>query len=204
MKKKPSIPPEEETAEIGVADVVEEGRVLDYITQGLVKETPKELVRQRVSRAFFHEYGISVDDMVPDFPVRVSGKLKKVDIAVFKPETEHVIANLRRIVICRPEPKKNGHKGVTKLRDHDQASQDLEDLKVAMAEAPNCEWGLWTNGLEFFFLQKKVSRFDIEFKPIGDWPLGDETVDGRAGNGPFPGLGTAPRAKGTAHCRYSK
>jgi type I restriction enzyme M protein len=92
----------------------------------------------------FHEYGISVDDMVPDFLVPVSGKRKRADIAIFKAGSEHDVASIRRIVIIRPEPKKNGHKGTTKLRNHDQASKDLDDLKVTMAEAQACEWGLRT------------------------------------------------------------
>lgn len=179
MPKKPVEPPTEEATAQDGADVMEEGLLLDYITQRLIKESPKEAVRQRIARALFHEYGISVDDMTPDFPVPVSGKRKKVDIAIFKSGAEHAVANIRRIVIIRPEPKKNGHKGATKLRDHEQASQDLDDLKVTMAEAPACEWGLWTNGLEFFFLQKGVSRFDIEFHPIGDWPMADESLGSR-------------------------
>lgn len=179
MPKKPAEPPTDELTATEASDVLEEGLVLDYITQKLVKESPKEVVRQRIARALFHEYGISVDDMLPDFAVPVSGRRKRVDIAIFKPGSEHTLANVRRIVIVRPEPKKNGHKGTTKLRDHDQASQDLEELKLTMAEAPACEWGLWTNGLEFFFLQKTVSRFDIEFLPIGDWPMGDESLGSR-------------------------
>src|ERR1700685_3694129 len=120
--------PTEETKGDGPAEVLEEGLVLDYITQRLVKETPKELVRQRVARAFFHEYGISVDDMVPDFAIPIGGRKKKVDIAIFKTGMAKEASNVRRIVVCRPEPKKNGHKGVTKLRDHDQAEKDLEEL----------------------------------------------------------------------------
>ena len=60
-----------------------DGLVLDYITGKLVKENAKELVRQRIARALLHEYGISADDMEPDFKVRVGGKLRKVDIAIF-------------------------------------------------------------------------------------------------------------------------
>ena len=82
MPKKPVEPPTDEAPAQDSADVMEEGLVLDYITQRLIKESPKEAVRQRIARALFHEYGISVDDMMPDFPVPVSGKRKKVDIAI--------------------------------------------------------------------------------------------------------------------------
>ena len=46
----------------GDTDVVRDGFLLDFISGTKeVKETPKELVRQRIARALFHEYGISVD-----------------------------------------------------------------------------------------------------------------------------------------------
>ena len=63
---------------------LEEGKLLDYITGNPVKDTPKEQVRQRIARALFHEYGISVDDMVPDFKMKVEGRSKKIDIAIFE------------------------------------------------------------------------------------------------------------------------
>jgi type I restriction enzyme M protein len=73
---------------------VEEGMILDYITNNQVKDTPKEQVRQRIARALFHEYGISVDDMVPDFKLVVDGKRKSVDIAIFNAGADKTPANL--------------------------------------------------------------------------------------------------------------
>ncbi|MGR5433201.1 methylation-associated defense system DNA methyltransferase MAD2 [Vibrio owensii] len=155
---------------------IEEGKVFDYITNKPVKDTPKERVRQRIARALLHEDGINVEDMHPDFKMKVNGKMKKVDIAIFLPGTEHVIENLERIVICEKEPKIST-KGAYKMRDHDQAKKDFELLHLAMSEAPeSCEYGLWTNGLDFFFFQKVVSRFDVNFSPMGHWPAADGTI----------------------------
>ena len=53
-----------------------EGKILDYITGKPLKDSPKEIVRQRIARALFHEYGISVDDMEPDFKLTVEGRNK--------------------------------------------------------------------------------------------------------------------------------
>ena len=135
-----------------------------------------ERVRQRIARALFHEYGISVDDMEPDFKVKVeeSGRSsnKKIDIAIFESGSEHTPENVRRLVVCQKEPK-IGDKGAYKMRDHEQAAKDLELLKEAMAACENCKYGLWTNGLEFFFFQVKRTKFDVKFVPIGDWPLAD-------------------------------
>ncbi len=156
------------------ADALGEGMLLDYISGAPKKENAKELVRQRIARALFHEYAISVEDMEADFAIKVDGRRKRADIAIFKPGTEHAEEDICRVVICRPEPK-NGKKGATKMRDHEQAENDLAELKALMASAEQCQYGLWTNGLDFFFLQRKATRFDVKFQPLGDWPMGDET-----------------------------
>jgi type I restriction enzyme M protein len=156
---------------------IPDGKLLDYITGKLIKDGSKELVRQRIARALFHEYGISVEDMVPDFPIPIEGRKKKVSIAIFRHDHDHAIENVRRVVVCEKEPT---GRGITKMRSHEQAKKDLQMLQDFMTEAPNCEWGLWTNGLELFFLHKAVTRFDITFKPVGDWPMGDETMGTQA------------------------
>ena len=164
------------------ASAIEDGKILDYITGKPVVENDKERVRQRIARALFHEYGLNVDDMEPDFKVRVaeSGKAsnKKIDIAIFQAGAEHTAENVRRLVVCQKELKL-GDKGAVKIRDHDQAAKDLELLKDAMAACENCKYGLWTNGLEFFFFQVKRTKFDVKFIPIGDWPLSDDSIGTR-------------------------
>lgn len=156
---------------------IDEGMILDYITGQPIKATAKEPVRQRLARALLLEYGISVADMEPDFRMKIEGRAKKIDLAIFAPGTEHTQENIRRVVVCQKEPT-NGKKTV-KLRDHEQAKQEFELLHAAMRDAPNCAYGLWTNGLEYFFFKKEVVRFDVKFHPMGDWPLADETIGTR-------------------------
>ena len=166
-----------------VVTAIADDGLIDYVTGREVKDKPKERVRQRIERALFHEYGLSVEDMEPDFPlpVEVDGKTrwKKVEIAVFAHEKEHTVENVRRVVICRPEPK-SGKKGVTNIRDHKQAEKDLVELKDFMRCVPSCHYGLWTNGLDFFFFYKETQRFDIVFEPRADWPLADESQESRS------------------------
>ena len=157
---------------------LEEGKVFDYITGKPVKDSDKEQVRQRIARAIIHEYGIAAEDMEPDFKVKVSGKNRKVDIAIFRPGTVHKAENLYRIVIVEKEPKV-GTKGAYRMRDPDEASKEFALLDAVMSEVESCKYGLWTNGLEFFFFQKEITRFDILFNPIGDWPMGDDTIGTR-------------------------
>lgn len=158
--------------------VLEEGKLFDYITGNPVKDNDKEQVRQRIARAIIHEYGIAAEDMEPDYRVKVGGRNKKIDIAIFRPGMPHEDANLYRAVAIEKEPKV-GTKGAYRMRDPDEARKEFELLESIMAEVESCQYGLWTNGLEFFFFKKEVTRFDTKFKPIGDWPMGDDTIGTR-------------------------
>src|SRR5215467_3754386 len=49
-----------------------------------------------------------------------------------------------------------------------------------MTAVPTCQYGLWTNGLDMFFLRKEITRFDTLFEPRADWPLADESQGSRS------------------------
>ncbi len=149
--------------------------IADYITGRPVKESEKEKVRQEVIRQLVHEYGIAPENMESDFAVKVDGRGKKIDVAIFEIGQPHEVENLQRAIICRPLPKV-GKKAVVKIRDFAQAERDLEELKGVMQATNSCEWGLWTNGLERFFLKKDKRRFETRFNPFGDWPMADGTM----------------------------
>jgi len=178
-KSKKSTTQNSETGSVTLSDAaIDDGKILDYITGKPVADNDKEHVRQRIARALFHEYGISVDDMESEFRIKVGGSNIKIDIAIFDAGAEHTAANVRRLVVCQKELK-IGDRGAVKIRDHDQAAKDLEFLKGAMTACENCKYGLWTNGLEFFFFRAERTRFDIKFRPIGDWPMSDESIGSR-------------------------
>ena len=65
------------------------------------------------------------------------------------------------------------------MRDYEQAARDIADIEPFFEEFDACRYGLWTNGLEFFFLRKKATRFQVDAEPIGDWPPADESLDDR-------------------------
>lgn len=152
---------------------VEAGYTVDYISGKRVKESPKESVRQRIARALIHEYGFSPEDMERDF--KVAGR--KVDIAIFHHDKPHSVENLSRVVLCRQEPKSS--KAAPQIRDFKQAEKELEPLESILAEVEPLRYGLWTNGLELFFLEKEQRRFEVRCNPIGDWPMAEESAGTR-------------------------
>jgi type I restriction enzyme M protein len=157
------------------AALMPDGMITDFITGQPVKETEKERVRQEVARQLIFEYQIAPESMEADFPVKADGKRKKLDIAIFEAGKKHCQETIRRAIICRPFPKV-GKKSVVKIRDFTQAEKDLDELKEIMVAEEGCEWGLWTNGLERFFLRKETRRFEVRFAPHGDWPMADGTM----------------------------
>ncbi|MFC9493761.1 restriction endonuclease subunit M [Streptomyces sp. NPDC056982] len=164
---------------------LKEGEVADYISGKAIRETPKEKVRQRIARALVHEYGIDPGDMERDFALTVSEegakrkRTKKADIAVFDSGMPHITANLRRVVICKPEPKQT--KNVYKLRMPNQARKDLEELQELMGNdgRPLCAHGMWTDGVDYFFLKKVVNEFGAKFEDRSDWEITDGTDGSR-------------------------
>ena len=148
----------------------------EIMTLGAIVRSPKVL--KRTARALFHEYGISIEDMAADFPVLVGGRRRWVDIVVFATGEAHASENIQRAVVCRPEPKQT-KRGAVKTRDYDQAAQDIADAKPFFEEIDACRYALWTNGLEFFFLQRRATKLLVDAEPIGDLPPADESLGGR-------------------------
>ncbi|GAA0978163.1 putative type I restriction enzymeP M protein [Nocardioides aquaticus] len=159
---------------------LDDGHVVDFLRNIPVRDTPKEQVRQRIMRVLFHEYQITPEDMEADFPIRanVNGKArtKKVDIAIFAPGQEHTAENLRRVVTCKPEPKRA--KNVVKLRTLDEARSEMDELQALLGaeDQPERNYGMWTDNVDFFFLQKVSTRFGADYLVRHDWPLADGTI----------------------------
>ena len=154
---------------------VDADSIIDFISGDALKDTPKEKVRQQIARGLANEYSILIGDMEIDYKVKIGGKTKKLDIAIFHINQPHTVENLSRVVVCRPEPKVG--KSTNPIRDFKQAEKDLEELEIIMEEIESCRYGLWTNALEFFYLSKddKSSKFEIRFEQIGDWPIAGDS-----------------------------
>ncbi|SDL79319.1 type I restriction enzyme M protein [Glycomyces sambucus] len=175
---KPAEEPEAEPAPLA------EDETIDFITGKRVKLKGAEPVVQTVARGLWQEYDIKVADMARNVVIKVpddNGKTKslKADIAIFAAGADHSdLKNLERVVVCRPEPSKG--RTVTKIRTHEQAAEDLEYLKTLLSTdlTPNAHYGMWTNGLDFFFLHAEEGRFAKKFEPRAGWPLQGDVDSG--------------------------
>src|SRR5579871_723747 len=90
------------------SDFLDDDETICYISNQRVKLKGNEPVRQHIAHVLFFEYGIAFKDMERNFPVRVEiegrRKTKRADIAIFEAGAPHTMENLRRVVICKPEP----------------------------------------------------------------------------------------------------
>ncbi|HLO97768.1 MAG TPA: N-6 DNA methylase [Fimbriimonas sp.] len=152
------------------ADVlVPEGYLVNYLDgRSLLKATSRENVRQKSIRYITRSYDVSVEDIDLNYSIQAGNVKLIADIAVFRAGADHTAANLERVVICKPEPPHS--KTVNRIRDYDQAHEELLELSTIMQSLPNCRYAMWTNGLEFFYLSKTSSGLP---EPAASWPNAD-------------------------------
>src|SRR5579883_660131 len=153
-----------------------DGYIIDYITgEKLVKDTPKEQVRQFIARVLEQEYNIALEDMQADFVVGSGKNRRVVDIAIFHHQRDHSVLNLSRAVICRPMPAAG--RNAVRVRNRQEAEKDLLILQEIMEQVETCEYGLWTNKLDIFYVKRERKRFDVRLEDIADWPKAGESLD---------------------------
>ena len=108
------------------------GKLRCVITDRLRNDTPEENVRQRVARSLIDHYGYSRDDIAVEFTVYLGQSRRRVDLAVFPPETEHKAETAVIVIECKRE----------EVRPSDD-NNGVEQLKSYMAACQNCRFGMW-------------------------------------------------------------
>ena len=128
------------------------------MTDKLRKDTPEEHVRQRIARSLIDDYGYDRKDIEIEFRVKLGVSSKRVDIAIFPPETEHVQEHVTIIVECKRE-------GI-KPTDKDNG---IDQLKSYVAACLNCRFGMWV-GSELQVWEKTTFLDTHEFLISTDIP----------------------------------
>jgi type I restriction enzyme M protein len=141
------------------AGSVPEGRVRDFLTGKLVRDTAEEYVRQNVERALVRQYQYSPADCEPEYRIKVGSARKRIDIVVFEPGLEHS-QDTARILVETKKPK---------TRPSDK-KEGVEQLKSYMAACVNAQYGLWTNGDAQVCLAKRTTSKGLAFEEIIDIP----------------------------------
>lgn len=145
------------------------GKLVDYLTKKLRRDTPEEHVRQRVTRSLVEEYGYDKGQIELDFRIHIGSKSCPVDIAIFYEGKPHRQENIYIIIETKNE--------TVKATSRDQG---IGQLSSYMSACLNCKFGMWTNGIEKFCFQKTESngQFEISEKTdIMDIPSKGKSLD---------------------------
>lgn len=141
-------------------EVVPDGKVIDFIDGKLRGDTPEEYVRQNVERSLVLEYKYPREEMRVEYGIKSGSRRPRCDIAIFHSSEKINQAGVRIIIETKsrktkPDDKKDG----------------VGQLHSYMANCPNSEYGLWTNGIERLCYAKKKGKDDLwEFPEVVDIP----------------------------------
>ena len=142
------------------------GMIPCYITGKLRRDTPEENVRQRIARSLVEEYGYEKEQIKLDFRIYMGRKSYPVDIAIFFENKPHTPENIYIIV----ETKKESVRSTSK-------DQGIGQIKSYMRMALNCEFGLWTNGVEKYCFRKARTNGQYKITDIIDIPPKGKSVE---------------------------
>lgn len=155
--------------------VLEDNQILCVLTGEAKKTSSKEENLQSTIRMLNEEYGFDLSDMERDFtitfidPETGKNKKQKVELVIFDKATHHVQENIIRIAAVQDD----------KTKDTDKKKGVRMTLENAMAASDNCEFGLWTNGIDIKYLQREDDAvgFDYIFSDLADIPGFGEDIN---------------------------
>jgi type I restriction enzyme M protein len=166
-KPEPTVDEQEEV-------VIEDNQLICLLTGDIKASKPREETLQSVIRMLNEEYAFDTADMQRDFSIigydAETGKPKKqkIDLVVFEKGKAHEQENIIRVCIVQDE----------KVKETDKKNGLEASLQNALNALDNCEFGLWTNGQTYHFLQKTEDDFgNIEYEDLSDFPGEGQTIE---------------------------
>ena len=153
--------------------VLNDNQIICALTDAIKPAKSKELTLQSLIAMLNEEYGFEMTDMERDFTlayIDMEGKNKrmKIDLAVFEAGMPHDSDSLIRICIVQDDK--------TKSKDSKKGVEST--LQEALEALENCDFGLWTNGDEFHFLQKETDEWsNVQCNDISDFPGEGQTME---------------------------
>jgi type I restriction enzyme M protein len=130
-----------------------------FLTGRYILNSPEEIIRQQVLISLIKDYGYSREDIEVEFPLNLGVKKKRVDIAIFFPDTSHKQENIRIIFEC-------------KRQDINLASQvdGINQLQSYLAVCVNAKFGIWVSS-NVRIWKKTIRANRIEFTEVKNQPL---------------------------------
>ncbi|GHV15411.1 restriction endonuclease subunit M [Bacteroidia bacterium] len=153
--------------------VLEDNQLICVLTNEVKPAKVKELTLQSLISMLNEEYGFDLSDMERDFTISYindEGKNKriKVDLAMFEAGKVHNLDHLIRICIVQDD----------KVKVTDDKKGVVAALEATLSAVEKCEFGVWTNGEVFHFLQKHVDDFyNTTYLDIADFPGEGQTME---------------------------
>ena len=141
------------------AIIVPQGKILDFIDGRTRQETPEEYVRQEFEKSLVREYNYPPSEIAVEFRVKLGRSSKRADLVIFPEGATHRQENVWAVIECKSPKVSSVHE-----------RQGVEQLKSYMAACANCEFGMWTNGLELMCFHKSTDDGKIRFIEIADIP----------------------------------
>ncbi|MCW2980916.1 MAG: methylase [Solirubrobacterales bacterium] len=150
-----------------IAEVVPDGKVIDFVDGKLRQETPEEYVRQNVERSVVLEYGYPRDEIRIEFGIKSGSRRPRADIVIFHSAEQADQAGVRIVVETKSRQTKPADK-----------KDGIGQLHSYMANCPNAEYGLWTNGIERLCFTKKQTKGGLwHFPEVVDIPARGLSLD---------------------------
>ena len=150
---------------------IPEGKLRDYIDGTVRVDTPEEYVRQTVEKRLVNEHKYSKEQIKIEYGVQMGSGKKRADIVIFPEQsTEEEMKdqnNIWLIIECKKEDVKPSDK-----------SNGVEQMKSYMSACGNCEWGMWTNGMQKEVWRKvRNQQGKYVYEEFNDIPSVKGTVD---------------------------
>ena len=153
---------------------LEDNQIICALTNEVKTNKGKEPTLQSLILMLNDEYRFDMSDMERDcvlsYEDKDDGKKKrmKVDLVVYETGKPHDADYIIRVCVVQDDK--------TKVKDPKKGVEAT--LEKILEYLPDCEFGVWTNGDVFHFLQKECDKFDnIVYNDISDFPGQGQTMD---------------------------
>ena len=154
--------------------VLEDNQLVCILSNKVKKISNTEESLQSIIRMLNEEYSFELSNMERDFTITYvdletgKNKKQKVDLVIFENGSEKEQENITRIVIVHD----------SKIKETDKKKGVEATLENALGAIEGCEFGLWSNGHTYNFMQKEEDVYGNDsFVDLSDFPGEGQTLE---------------------------